>query len=112
MQKKDITVGVVLTAIKMGVRPNRTQLGTMNSMAKKLAGQWDRLTLYQWVLFRKIRDPRDSEEVWQLVVPESLRRQAYEAKHDHGGTLVVKVPLIQCRNATIGQGWPGMFKDG
>lgn len=109
LQKKDITVGVVLTAIKMGVRPNRTQLGTMNSMAKKLAGQWDRLTLYQGVLFRKIRDPRDSEEVWQLVVPESLRRQAYEAKHDHGGHFSGKSTINSMQKCYY---WPGMFRDG
>ena len=65
--------------------------------------------MHQGVLFRRLLDPRDGEEMWQLVVPEPLQFQAYEAKHDAmhksyiwpGMLKTVQIWVKQCKRCAL-----------
>ena len=82
---QDPDISPVLTALKAHERPAKQVVRTMNWPQRKLIGQWERLKVQHGALFRCVRDPRDGEEVCQLVVPVSLQRHVYEAQHGHGG---------------------------
>lgn len=75
---------------------------------KKLARQFTRLKLKKGVLFRTIFDPRDGEEICQLVVPEPLRYKVYESQHDHCGHFGKRSTLEHMRRSYF---WPTMSKD-
>lgn len=45
--------------------------------------------------------------MWQLVVPEPLQFQAYEAKHDHGGHFGERNTFAAMHKSYF---WPGMLK--
>ncbi|XP_065435190.1 uncharacterized protein LOC135977995 [Chrysemys picta bellii] len=100
-------VGPVLVAVMSQTRPDR-RFGARYPQSKKLARQWERLRLHRGVLFRVTYHPRDGEEVWQLVVPVSLRRQVYEARHDHGGHFGDRSTLEVMRRNYY---WPTMGSD-
>ena len=75
LQADDPVVGPIARAATCNARPNKGQLHEMTPDLKRLASQWDRLKVRHGVLFRCICDPRDGEEVHQLVLPESLRKR-------------------------------------
>lgn len=108
LQRDDPAVGPILTAVKTNRRPNRDQVREMEPALKRLADQWERLKLRYGVLFRIIWDPRDGEEVHQLVVPEPLRLQLYETQHDHGGHFGGRSTLDMMSK---GYYWPTMTHD-
>lgn len=49
----------------------------MELQQKKLARQSECLKLTHEVLFRVIMHPRDGEEIWQWVMPVSIRENVY-----------------------------------
>lgn len=108
LQNEDLTVGPIRKAVIKGVRPTRDQKVQMESSLRKLADQWDRLRLRHGVLFRRIRDPRDGEVLWQMVVPESLRRRIYETQHEHGGHFGERSTLQMMRRSYY---WQAMAQD-
>ncbi|CAM2105845.1 unnamed protein product [Caretta caretta] len=99
-------VGPVLVAVTRRRRPD-WRFGARYLQSKKLAREWERLRLHRGVLFR-VTYPRDGEEVWQLVVPVSLRRQVYEARHDHRGHFGDRSTLEVMRRNYY---WPTMGSD-
>uniref|UniRef100_K7EY25 Gypsy retrotransposon integrase-like protein 1 n=1 Tax=Pelodiscus sinensis TaxID=13735 RepID=K7EY25_PELSI len=105
--QKEGDLGPVLEAVMNRMRPDRS-FGAKYPQSKKLTRQWERLRLHRGVLFRVICHPRDGEEVWQLVVPVSLRRQVYEARHDHGGHFGDRSTLEAMRKNYY---WPTMASD-
>lgn len=80
----------------------------METQQRKLARQLERLKLRHEVLFRMITDPRDGGEIWQLVVPESLREKVFKGVHEHGGHFGSRSTLEQMRQSYY---WPTMAKD-
>ncbi len=77
-------------------------------LLKKLARQFIRLKLKKGVMCRTIFDPRDGEEICQLVVPEPLRYKVYESQHDHCGHFGERSTLERMRRSYY---WPTMSKD-
>lgn len=55
-----------------------------------------------------ILDPGDGGEIWQLIVPESLRKKVYEGEHKHGGHFVSKSTLELMRRSYY---WLSMAND-
>lgn len=108
LQTADSNICPVLGAVKMNTRPAREQVQGMGPVLKKLAYQWDRLKIRHGVLFRCIWDPRDGEEIWQLVVPDPLQKHVFEAQHDHKGHFSEKGTLEMMRRNYY---WPTMSKD-
>ncbi len=60
------------------------------------------------MLYRRILDPRDGEEIWQMVVPEPLQREVYEGQHEHGGHFGERSTLTRMRQSYY---WPTMSVD-
>uniref|UniRef100_A0A3B3QN89 Gypsy retrotransposon integrase-like protein 1 n=1 Tax=Paramormyrops kingsleyae TaxID=1676925 RepID=A0A3B3QN89_9TELE len=108
LQMDDAEVGPTLRDVEQNNQPVGRQLKAMEPARRKLISQWDRLRLRNGVLFRRVADPRDGEEVHQLVVPETLRRLVYEAQHEHGGHFSARGTLQQMRR---GYYWPLMGKN-
>ncbi len=71
----------------------------MDVELKKLARQFIWLKLKKGVMFRTIFDPRDGEEICQLVVPEPLRYKVYESQHDHCGHFGERSTLERMRRS-------------
>lgn len=108
LQKDDPEVGPVLTAVGKGMSPTKEQQKDMEPGLRKLFGQRERLQINHGVLFRRLHDPRDGEEIRQLVVPGAMRRQVYETQHDHGGHFGRRGTLELLRR---GYYWPHMEAD-
>ncbi|KAG1926094.1 interleukin-1 receptor accessory protein-like 1-A [Pimephales promelas] len=84
-QRKDPCIAPVYNAVLENRKLVTRSFREMGTQQKKLARQLERLKLRHEVLFRVITDPRDGEEIWQLVVPESLQEKVYKGVHEHGG---------------------------
>lgn len=108
LQAGDPVVGPMKLAVQRNDRPNKHVLQSATTEFKRLASQWDRLKIRHNVLFRCICDPRDGEEVHQLVLPESLRRHAFSMEHEHGGHFSDKSTLARMRRSHY---WPSMSRD-
>ena len=108
LQVQDPDISPVLTALKAHERPAKQMVRTMNWPQRKLMGQWERLKVQHGALFRCVQDPRDGEEVRQLIVPVSLQRHVYEAQHDHGGHFRERGTMEALQRSYY---WPAMTKD-
>lgn len=108
LQAQDPDISPVLAAMKTRDRPTKQVLHTMSWPQRKLVGQWERLKLQHGVLFRSLLDPRDGEEVNQLVVPVPLQRVVYEAQHSHGGHFRERGTIEALKRSYY---WPAMAKD-
>ncbi|RXN33232.1 Transposon Ty3-I Gag-Pol poly [Labeo rohita] len=107
-QKTDPAIGPIYKAVSENKRPSRMDYSCMEPKQKKLAKEFDRLKLRQGVLFRRIIDPRDGEEIWQMVVPGPLQREVYEGQHEHGGHFGERSTLTRMRRSYY---WSTMATD-
>ncbi|KAI5609495.1 hypothetical protein C0J50_9467, partial [Silurus asotus] len=107
-QRNDPLIFPILKVVTENKRPSRVDQNGMEPRMKKLAREFDRLKLRQGVLFRRILDPRDGEEIWQIVVPELLQREVYESTHEHGGHFGERSTLNKMRRKYY---WPTMSAD-
>lgn len=101
--------------IQTGLSPAKRH--DMEPEMKQLSRQWEWLKLRQGALFRHIYYPRDGEEIYQLVVPESLWRKVYESQHEREGHFRERSKLALLRQSyywlTITrevQGWIEQYK--
>ncbi|KAJ8401402.1 hypothetical protein AAFF_G00386330 [Aldrovandia affinis] len=108
LQSQDPEVGPVIAALRAGNRPCKAPLREMSWAQRRLVGQWDRLKLQRGVLFRCLQDPRNGDDVRQLIVPELLQRQVYETLHDYGGHFSDASTINKLRRSYY---WPSMVKD-
>ncbi len=107
-QRKDPCIAPVYDAVLENRRLVTRNFRGMETQQRKLARQLGRLKLRYRVLFRVIMNPRDGEEIWQLVVPESLQKKLYEGLHEHGGHFGSRTTLGQNRQS---YNWPSMAND-
>lgn len=107
-QKIDPKIAPVYQAVLTNKFLSPVEQRNMDVESKKFARQFIRLKLRAGVLFRTIFDPRDGEEICQLVVPESLRYKVYESQHDHCGHFGKRSTLERMRRNYY---WPTMSKD-
>lgn len=108
LQSQDSDIGPVIGMVRTGQKPPKAQIAEMSAPQRKLIGQWDRLTLRRGVLFRGLQDPRDGEEIHQVVVPKTLRRHVYETVHDHGGHFSDRGTTTKLRRSYY---WPSLAND-
>ncbi|XP_076730651.1 retrovirus-related Pol polyprotein from transposon 412 [Maylandia zebra] len=107
-QKSDPVVGPVYRVVERGTEMSHAELHALTPDARRLHQQLDRLRLYKGVLYRHVSDPRDGEEIRQLIVPETLQRKVYENQHEHGGHFSAKSTLAVMRRSYY---WPTMSRD-
>lgn len=106
-QKNDPNVAPIYRAVLKNKNLTPSEQRDMDVELKKLAIQFIRLKLKKGVLFRTILDPRDGEEICQLVVPEPLRYKVFESQHDHCGHFGERSTLERTRRSYY---WPTMTK--
>ncbi len=104
-QRKDPCIAPVYDAVLENKRLVARSFRGIGAQQKKLARQLERQKLKHQVLFSVITDPRDGEELWQLVLLESLRAKVYEGVHEHGGHFGSRSTLEQIRRSYY---WPPM----
>lgn len=92
-QKHDTSIRPVYLAEWNNKKPSPAVLHKMDTKPKQLTKQHRCLSLQRGVLFWSIIDPRDEEEIRQLVVPKSLQRRVYESQHKHSGHFVKQSTL-------------------
>ncbi len=107
-QKIDPHIAPIYHAVLTNQNLSPVEQRNMDVELKKLARQFIRLKLKKGVMFRTIFDPRDGEEICQLVVPEPLRYKVYESQHDHCGHFGERSTLERMRRSYY---WPTMSKD-
>ncbi len=107
-QRNDPCIAPVYDAVLENRKLVSHSFRSMEIQQKKLARQLERLKLRHQVLFRVITDPRHGGQIWQLVVPESLREKVYEGVHEHGGHFGSRTTLGQMRQSYY---WPSMAND-
>lgn len=78
LQHRDPAVAVVIGLVKGQHRPNRLDIRTFHPVARGLLRQWRRLVLKEGLLYRTCRRPGRNVVRFQLVVPESLRKDVLE----------------------------------
>ena len=101
-QQEDPLCGLVLKALE-SQHPDLL-LQSAQKEARLLRKEWDRLQLQQGVVYR--RGPsEDSEEKWQLFLPEKHREKVLIALHDHHGHLGSERTLQLVRDRFY---WPYM----
>ncbi len=107
-QRNDPVISPIYKAVSENKRPSGMDHSCIEPKLKRFAKEYDRLKLRQGVLFRRILDPRDGEEIWQMVVPEPLQREVYEGQHEHGGHFGERSTLTRMRRSYY---WPTMSVD-
>ncbi len=104
-QRNDPCIAPVYDAVLENRKFVTRSFRSMEIQQKKLAR---RLKQRHQVLFRVITDPRHGGEIWQLVVPESLREKVHERVHEHGGHFGSRTTLGQMRQSYY---WPSVAND-
>ncbi|XP_052392086.1 uncharacterized protein LOC127939541 [Carassius gibelio] len=107
-QKIDPHIAPIYRAVLTNKNLSPVEQRNMDVELKKLSRQFTRLKLKKGVMFRSIFDPRDGEEICQVVVPEPLRYKVYESQHDHCGHFGERSTLERMRRSYY---WPTMSKD-
>lgn len=107
-QQRDPCVWPVHSAVWNYRKPTLSELRDVDPRLKRLAQQFERLSLQKGVLFRSVCNPRDRDEIRQLIVPESLQHRVFESQHEHGGHFAEQSTLELMSRSYY---WPTMTKD-
>ncbi|KAL8589463.1 hypothetical protein ACOMHN_061674 [Nucella lapillus] len=83
-QEEDPVIQPVLEAWRNQRLPPGPEMRGHGAACATLFRQWDRLCLEQNLLYRKKQDSATRQTCFQLVLPEKLRRLAFEAVHATG----------------------------
>lgn len=106
-QEEDSDIGPFLTFWRRNERPDRLAKLSHSMTFGSLCSQWDRLTMEQGLLCRRIQHPVERQEILQIVTPLELRRIVFDSTHSAGHQGKDKT----CRLLQERVYWPGMFAD-
>ena len=109
-QKREPSVWPVHSAVWNHRKPTLSEIREMDPKLKQLSQQFERLSLQKGVLFCSVSNPRDGEEIQQLIVPGSLQRRVFESQHEHGGHFAEQSTQDLMRRRWSYY-WPTMTKD-
>ena len=104
-QMEDPILQQLIPIVESGVKPD---LASVDSDVQPYIREWDRLCLFDGVLYRSRIDPDHDSEVHQLVLPASEREQALHGLHDDMGHLGRDRTLQLVRSRFF---WPKMAED-
>ena len=82
-QSQDPCLGKLLQYYRVGAKPTRNLIRRENTEVRKLLNQWDNLVFMDEVLYRKVTI--DKDEVHQLLLPRSLRKDVIQSLHNDTG---------------------------
>jgi transposase InsO family protein len=107
MQRSDVDVGVLCKLWQNKQRPSKRSLGQENRNVRKLCYQWDRLIEKQGILYRKVQDDFEGEQL-QLIVPDKLKSLILTELHDKLGHQGIERTMALVRRRYY---WPSLAQD-
>ncbi|CAM4713469.1 unnamed protein product [Leuciscus chuanchicus] len=108
LQEADPVIGVVGQFWEQGKRPGPEERKKLTKPVLTLLQQWDRLVLKEGVLYRMISRPDGGEDVFQMVLPDVLRREVLTQLHQQHGHQGIERTGELIRQRCF---WPGMSAD-
>ncbi len=110
LQEADPDIKRVMTFVKEGRRPKRTELLAEGEKVRQLCGLWPTLCIKDGRLYRLWIPKNSGLEVYQLVAPLKLQKDVFQEVHAGrtGGHLAVKRTLGNIRQRLF---WPHCKKD-
>ena len=84
LQLQDPVLDQLIPLVEDGDKP---EMSSTTRELKPYVREWDKLILREGVLYRSRVDPESESTVYQLVLPESEREQAFRGLHDEVGHL-------------------------
>ena len=106
LQGQDPVLGKIMSVWKKGIKPDRTELQTMPTTARRWYSKWDHFVDIGNVLYVESFD--NGEGILQLALPSCLRQPILESLHDSSGHQGRDRTLALVRRRVF---WPGMSKD-
>lgn len=108
LQEADPVIGVYKLYWQHAKRPPKQELLQASKEVRSLVQQWDRTCIRDGVLYRRVRPPKASEEVFQLLLPGCLKEEVLKSLHDDHGHQGVERTTHLVRERCF---WPNMWKD-
>ena len=108
LQEADQVIGAFKSYWQRARRPSKQELTEGPKDVRKLVQQWDRICMKDGVLYRHIRPPKTGVEIFQLLLPESLKSEVLRHLHDDHGHQGVKRTIHLERERCF---WPNMWHD-
>ena len=106
LQVEDRNVGRAAHLVHEGKKLSGKDLKKETNQTRKILSKWPQLCIKDGLLYRKIQ--LNGEDVFQLVLPQKLRRIVMEQLHDAAGHQRSERTLALMQNRCF---WPSMVKD-
>uniref|UniRef100_A0AAR2M3W7 Gypsy retrotransposon integrase-like protein 1 n=1 Tax=Pygocentrus nattereri TaxID=42514 RepID=A0AAR2M3W7_PYGNA len=85
LQEQDATVSRVLYYVQRRRKPTARERGTESACVLRLLRHWKKLKIRNGILYRVKRHHRLNRNVFQFVIPGSLKKQVLHGVHDAAG---------------------------
>ena len=108
LQRADPVLGPFLQFWRRGSVPDRSEHQALSKPVRELVRQWNRLVEREGLLYRRVWRPDGGEEVYQLLLPVSLREEVLQQLHQGHGHQGVERTTDLVRERCF---WPGMYQD-
>lgn len=107
-QQADSTIQEALVFWRRGERPSPQERKQVSPQTLALLKQWDRLVEWDGVVYRKVFRSDGGEMVWQLLLPEAMKKEVLIQAHQQHGHQGTERTLELLRQWCF---WPGMASD-
>ncbi|KAL6473508.1 hypothetical protein MHYP_G00170690 [Metynnis hypsauchen] len=108
LQEADLGIGAFLPFWREQRLPSRLVREGLPARTQGLLCQWERIVAVDGLLHHRIFKPEGGEEVFQLLLPESLQEEVLHQLHDNFGHQGVERTTGLVRERCY---WPGMASD-
>lgn len=108
LQMADPDIGPFSRLWKQGSLPAKSERVLLPSGTQKLLKEWSRIRCWEGVLYRSIRLPGESREVFQLLLPQCLKQEVLTGLHDDHGHQGIERTTRLVRERCF---WPGMSQE-
>ncbi|KAK0137580.1 Retrovirus-related Pol polyprotein from transposon 412 [Merluccius polli] len=107
-QEQDSTISRVVYFVQRHKRPTKRERAVESRGVIKLLKHWSRLTIQNGMLYKIRKDPQMDKKIFQLIVPDSLKREVLQGLHDSAGHQGQHRTLSLVRQRFF---WSGMERD-
>lgn len=108
LQREDPVLGAFLQFWQRNRLPDRRERQALSGPVRELVRQWNRVVEREGLLYRRTQRPDGGEEVYQLLLPASLRNKVLQQLHQGHGHQGVERTTDLVRQRCY---WPGLYQD-
>ncbi|KAJ8390423.1 hypothetical protein AAFF_G00103580, partial [Aldrovandia affinis] len=108
LQNADPVLGAFLQFWRRNRVPDKQERLTLSNPVRELVRQWNRVVEREGLLYRRTLRPDGGEEVYQLLLPVSLREEVLQQLHQGHGHQGVERTTDLVRQRCY---WPGLYQD-